>query len=311
MIVASVRSGLVETVHPVCAAVVDASGRVVLTLGDDLDRPFFMRSASKPFQGLVSQESGAGLEPEQLAMGCASHGGQPVHVAYAREMLAGVGLDETALLCPPDHPTSDSAADLWAAKGMPKARILHNCSGKHAAMLRACVVSGWPLTYTDADHPLQRRNIEFASELTGASVEPVGVDGCGVPTLRTDVTGLARSFARLAADRRFSEVRSAMMRFPSLTCDGEREESLVARWLPGAVKGGAEGCVGVAWVEGGLGIAAKAWTGSHKAVMAAVVETMIRLGIVPSHVREALEPVIHPPVLGGGTPQGRMELVAG
>jgi L-asparaginase II len=311
VIVASVRSGLAEAVHPVTAAVVDAAGRVVFTMGEDLDRPFFMRSASKPFQGFVSQESGAGLGTEQLALACASHGGQPVHVAHAREMLAGVGLDETALLCPPDHPTSDSAADLWAAKGMPVARILHNCSGKHSAMLRACVASDWPLTYTDPDHPLQRRNIEFASEVTGMSVEPVGVDGCGVPTLRTDVVAMARSFARLATEGRFAEVRDAMMRFPSLTCDGMRQESQVARWLPGAVKGGAEGCVGVAWAEGGLGFAAKAWTGSHAAAMVAVLEAMIRVGVVPSHVGDALDSVVHPPVLGGGVPQGRMELVAG
>ena len=309
MIVASVRSGLVEAVHPVSAVAVDASGTVVASLGDDLDRPFFMRSASKPFQAFVSQEAGAGLGTEQLAVACASHGGQPVHVAYAREMLAGVGLDESALLCPPDHPTSDTAADHWAAQDMPVARILHNCSGKHSAMLRACVAAGWPLSYTDPDHPLQRRNIEFAAEITGMDVEPVGVDGCGVPTLRTDLPAMGRSFARLASEGRFAEVRDAMMRFPSLTCDGWRQESVVARWLPGPVKGGAEGCVGVAWAEGGLGFAAKAWTGRHAAAMVAVVEMMIRAGVVPTHVRRSLDPVVHPPVLGGGKPQGRMELV--
>ena len=311
MIVASIRSGLVEAVHPVSAVAVDASGNVVASIGDDLDRPFWMRSASKPFQAFVSQEAGAGLGTEQLAVACASHGGQPVHVAYVREMLAGVGLDESALLCPPDHPTSDTAADHWAARGMPVARILHNCSGKHSAMLRACVASGWPLSYTDPDHALQRRNVEFAAEVTGTDVEPVGVDGCGVPTLRTDLVAMGRSFALLATESRFVEVRDAMMRFPSLTCDGWRQESVVARWLPGAVKGGAEGCVGVAWAEGGLGFAAKAWSGSHAAVMVAVAELMIRAGIVPTHVRGALDGVLHPPVVGGGAPQGRMELVAG
>jgi hypothetical protein len=69
--------------------------------------------------------------------------------------------------------------------------------------------------------------------------------------------------------------------------------------------------VGVAWAEGGLGFAAKAWTGSHAAAMVAVLEAMIRVGVVPSHVGDALDSVVHPPVLGGGVPQGRMELVAG
>ena len=32
-----------------------------------------------------------------------------------------------------------------------------NCSGKHAAMLAACVARGWPLAgYLDPEHPLQR-----------------------------------------------------------------------------------------------------------------------------------------------------------
>jgi L-asparaginase II len=311
VIVASIRSGLVEAVHPVSAVAVDATGEVVRSLGEDLDRPFFMRSATKPFQAFVSQGSGAGLGTEQMAVASASHGGQPVHVAHVREMLMGAGLDESALLCPPDHPLSTSAADRWAAAGLPAARVLHNCSGKHAAMLRACVASGWPLSYTDADHPLQRRNIEVAAEVTGASVEPMGVDGCGVPTLRSDVVGLGRAFASLATEGRFEEVRIAMQRFPSLTGDGLREESRVARWLPAAVKNGAEGCVGVAWAEGGMGFGAKAWTGSHKAVMVAVLELMIRLGVVPPTVREALDDVIRPPVLGGGRLQGRMELVSG
>ncbi len=31
-----------------------------------------------------------------------------------------------------------------------------NCSGKHAAMLTACVANGWPVdTYLDPSHPLQ------------------------------------------------------------------------------------------------------------------------------------------------------------
>ena len=32
-----------------------------------------------------------------------------------------------------------------------------NCSGKHAAMLSACVAAGWPTAgYLERDHPLQQ-----------------------------------------------------------------------------------------------------------------------------------------------------------
>ncbi|NIR36841.1 MAG: asparaginase, partial [Actinobacteria bacterium] len=50
MHVAVERSGLVEARHEVAAAAVDRDGRVIETLGSDTDRPFFLRSALKPFQ---------------------------------------------------------------------------------------------------------------------------------------------------------------------------------------------------------------------------------------------------------------------
>ncbi|MCI0426067.1 MAG: asparaginase, partial [Actinobacteria bacterium] len=60
MLAASVRSGLVETVHEGSVAVSDAEGNLIAWSGD-IDRPFYLRSAAKPFQAMVSQENGAGL----------------------------------------------------------------------------------------------------------------------------------------------------------------------------------------------------------------------------------------------------------
>ena len=59
MIVGTVRSGLVEALHPVSAVAVDESGAVIASLGDDLDREFFLRSAPKALQATVSQRNGA------------------------------------------------------------------------------------------------------------------------------------------------------------------------------------------------------------------------------------------------------------
>ena len=311
MNVGSTRSGLVEAVHPVTVAAVDASGRVVETAGEDVDRPFFYRSAVKPIQAAVSQRHGADLGPEQLALACASHGGQPVHVAIVAGMLQEVGLDEARLRCPPDQPSSPSAAMRLAARGHPVERsIHHNCSGKHAAMLRACVARGWSLEYTDPDHPLQKEIVGYAAELAGAPVTPTGVDGCGVPTLRGDVTGLARVFARLASDGELRPIAENAARYASLLSDGDRPGGRLARWFPAAVKGGAMGCVGVAWLDGRMGFAAKCWTGDSAPAMVALIALIDRMGLLPEYPRSRLAGIATPAVLGGGGPVGALEVLS-
>lgn len=306
MIVGEVRSGLVEARHPVTVVAADGAGRRVAAFGDDVDRPFFFRSAAKPFQGHVAQRSGAGLASEQLAVACASHGGQPVHLAYVSGMLADVGLGEAALRCPPAWPRSESAERRVAASGCAPRPLLHNCSGKHAAMIRACVSQGWSTAdYTDPDHPLQRAVFEYVSDVTGEGLTPVGVDGCGVPTFRVTVPGMAAAYARLATDPELAGVADAMYRFSPLTSDGEFPEAELARWVPGPVKGGARGCVGLAWY-GGLGIAAKASTGESSVAVIGIIEMLRRLGLLPAYPEQALASVARPAVLGGGRPVGEL-----
>lgn len=310
MIVRVVRSGLVEAEHPVTAAAVDATGTVVGSFGSDLDRDFFGRSVIKPFQTLVSQRAGAALGVEQMAIATASHGGQPVHVAYVRRMLAEADLSEADLRCPPARPSSAAADRRRAAAGRTEAgAVFHGCSGKHAAMLRACRASDWSLEYTERDHPLHAEVMDRVSTATGRSVEPVGVDGCGVPTLRTDTIALARGYASLGRDSESSPVLEAIVRHVPLTSDGDRDEATIARWMPGFVKAGAAGCIAAVWAEGGIGFAAKAWTGSEVAATVALVGLMDRIGILSDHPHEQLADVLAPPVLGHGAPVGRYELV--
>jgi len=307
--VGSIRSGLVEVVHPVSVIAVAPDGSVLGSLGDDLDREFFYRSAPKPLQATVSQENGADLTPERLAIASASHHGTPLHIAYVDDMLREVDLDPaTHLLCPPDRPSAREADRTWAALGKTgPERIFHNCSGKHAGMLRASVASGWSLEYTRPDHPLQREIVAVASDAAGRTVEPTGVDGCGIPTLRGDVGGLARIFSRLVNDSRFAEATAAASRFTAHTTSGDSIEARLARWIPSVVKGGAEGCLGLGMLEQGVAFAAKAWTGSHAAAGVGIVELMDRLGLVPEYQRSRLESVARPAVFGGGVEVGHLQ----
>ena len=310
MIVGSTRSGLVEAVHPVAAAAVDVAGTVIASAGEVTGREFYLRSALKPIQATVTDRSGAALGLEQFALAAASHSAFPIHVAYVEQMLLEVGLDAGYLMCPPDYPASMDAEVVWGLKGRSeRERVFHNCSGKHAAMLRACVARDWPLEYTAADHPLQQTIIATVEDLAGRAMLPTGVDGCGVPTPRTDVAGLARIFSRIAVDSELARARHAAMRYPALTRDGDRPETVIARWFPGVVKGGAMGCIGIAWPEGGIGFAAKCWTGSGPAAEVAVLTLMVELGILSGYPLEQLQEVLAPEVLGGGAPVGHLTVV--
>ena len=301
----SVRTGLAESIHDVAVVAVAADGTELFRSGNP-DRPLFYRSAVKPFQATVALEAGLTLPVEHLAVASASHGGWPIHVAIVRSILGDVGLDESALQCPPSWPLSPGARDLQIRRGVrsPK-RVFHNCSGKHAAMLGACTVQRWPIeTYLDPDHPLQRRIIEVVADATGIRPEPVGVDGCGAPTLRGSVLGLARAFAKLSSSERCKPAANAISRFPSLVADNSRPDGKLARWWGGPVKVGAEGQIGIG--RHGIGIAAKVDAGRPEVAVAAVIAAADQLGLVSDAMRNALEAEAAPPLLGGGKPVGAL-----
>src|SRR5438552_1346511 len=95
VLVEVLRGGLVESRHTGAVAVCDDAGKAVLSIGDD-DAPVLPRSAVKAIQALPLVESGAadhyGFGDKELALACASHSGEPEHVALATGMLAQAAL---------------------------------------------------------------------------------------------------------------------------------------------------------------------------------------------------------------------------
>ncbi len=286
---------------------VGRDGALVASSGD-IDRPFYIRSSAKPFQATISQEAGAGLSPLEMAMACASHRGFPAHIALVESMLGRAGLDESALGCPPDWPLGSAAREMAIASGPSgKRRIWHNCSGKHAAFLRACVASGWPTeSYLSPGHPLQRQVIDLVSELGEYPSEPVGIDGCGAPVLRTTVRAMGLLFARLATEPRLQGAFTAMHRYPALVGGNGASDTEIAIVTNSAAKGGAAGCLGIA-VENRLGMAVKSWDGLGIVTGVAAVAALEELGCLTAVALDALQPVLHPPVSGGGVTVGRYE----
>ncbi len=273
----------------------------VLFRSGDVDREFFLRSAIKPFQATIVLESGVDLTDEELAVAISSHSAEPVHVELARSMLERVDLDSTFLRCPAGPALAESSRfRLRDADPDP----LHSmCSGKHSAMLMACVARGWPLeTYVEPDHPGQVAISQLVESLTGEPVGPPGIDGCGYPTLRGSVRGMARAYARLMFDDRFARARVAMTRFPALVSGTERSEGVIASAIDGVGKTGASGLLAVG-APGRFGLAVRSFDGSGTAASAAAAEICVRLGAVS--VPGRLDKIRHRALTGGGAIAGQ------
>jgi L-asparaginase II len=210
---------MVESVHRGSIAVVDARGRLIAFAGGPATRTC-LRSAAKPFQAIPLLEYGGReeyeLTAEELALTCASHGGEPVHVSTAAALLRKGEFDEEDLLCAPHLPFDDkSAADLRVS-GEPASPLHNNCSGKHAGMLLATQVMDAPSAgYAAPDHPLQLLMRETLADFAGLDPDevPYGIDGCGVPAFFLTLYRAAFAYARLmnGAIERYAESGQAVI----------------------------------------------------------------------------------------------------
>jgi L-asparaginase II len=185
--------------------------------------------------------------------------------------------------------------------------VWNNCSGKHAAWLRACQSRGWPIDgYLTPEHPIQALITDLVTELGGFPVSPLGVDGCGAPVHRTTTRAMALLYARLAAEPRLAEVFTAMHRYPALVSGVGNGDAAISINLNAAAKRGAAGCIGVA-IGGRLGVAVKSWDGIQEVADSAAIATLAALGEVAPVAEQRLESWARPRVFGGGRIVGQLE----
>lgn len=297
------RGGLSECVHFGAVAVANARGELLASAGDAA-WVGFTRSTLKPFQALPFMQAGGpehfGFSSAQIAMLCASHGGEPMHVGQVDTMLQRAGLDYRRLQCGCHVPA-------FVEAGVAPAPAHHderhnNCSGKHAGFLALCVHKGWPLEdYLAPGHPLQqavRREVAHAFGVAEASLL-MGIDGCSAPNYAMPLVRLAQGYARLVSgagpqDQAASLVRlaDAMIAHPELVSGTGRSDLAFMRagggdWL---AKGGADGVQAVASRSRGEAFAVKVSDGNRVAVVAAAVEVMEQLGWLDDGQRDALRP---------------------
>ncbi|MDE0778141.1 MAG: asparaginase, partial [Nocardioides sp.] len=101
-----VRSGFVEGHHYGSVVALAADGSIAWSVGD-VTGAILPRSCNKPVQALAMVRLGLDLPPDLLALACASHSGEQMHLDGARRILHGAGLSEADQHTPPDFPHDD------------------------------------------------------------------------------------------------------------------------------------------------------------------------------------------------------------
>jgi L-asparaginase II len=309
-----IRGDLTESIHLGHVAVCDGDGTLIAWAGDP-DRMVFARSCMKPLQAAVSLTAIAEALPErEAAVMAGSHNGEPIHVGTVRALLERAGLDADALRNPPGWPLDPEAM----AASQHRHKLLHNCSGKHAGMVLACIRAGWdPATYLRASHPLQRRVTRAVRRATALEDLEMGVDGCGLPVHGMPLRSMATLFARLARPERLGDVApaadrvtEAMLSEPYLVGGRHRVDTDVMKATGDVVaKSGAEALECAAILPSGLGVAVKIDDGGSRASAPALIRVLEQIdGLSAAHLR-TLAFHTSPPVMGGDKRVGALEAV--
>ena len=301
------RSGFIESRHVGAAVLLDPQGAPVVALGAT-DQPVFVRSTLKPLQAIASMRAGAELDGPAAVLATASHRSEQRHIDVVTDMLASVGLDETALQCPSVIPSDRSAREARTAAGHPRSP-LHFCSGKHAAFLLAAVAGGHDLrTYLDPAHPVQQEVEAVVRAYTGGPPLAIGADGCGAPVHALTLRALAAGIGRVAqrADAEAESLMDAVLEHPWGIEGAGRPNTTVIEELGIFAKFGAEGVMVMATPDG-WSVAVKCLDGSSRPTTRVALALLGAVGAVDAQAAEDLGRRLTTPVTGGidngGDPQ--------
>ncbi len=251
-------------------------------IGDDADYPFFHRSSAKPLQAAILKDFKTdeyyNLTEEEIAVCCASHTGENVHLEILKDLLKKGGLCEDNLQCPAIEPLDKEEQIKFACRYSP---LHNNCSGKHTLMLLICRQMGWDIeTYLDRNHPLQLAVYKKIQELCETNKElAFTFDGCGAPNFATTLSELAKGFYNIFCTNDYTKIKNAFLHHPYLIGGKHRPDTEIMQ-LDNHIcaKAGAGGVLCIANTSSSQVLVIKLLQADMKARSIIAVEAMIKLG---------------------------------
>ena len=293
------RGEYVESRHMVYAIALDEAEKIIFSTGDP-NYITCIRSALKPFQASTAIKHGAtsaaGFTEKEIALMCASHNGEEVHINTANNMLKKLGFDMSYYECGSHYPHNKETREEMRKLNIKATPLHNNCSGKHAGMLSlAKHLNINPKGYIKWEHPVQQKIFTQLKMMTGHEKFSIGIDGCSAPTPFLSLLDIAKLYQKLGS-KQYPELTiayNAMSNYPYLTGGKNRFDTDFNSALNGRgiCKAGGEAVRGIIIKTeqyGLLGIAIKVKDGSQRAIEVGTMATLNYLNILNTKEKENL-----------------------
>ena len=201
--------------------------------GDTKNQPFYLRSCAKPLQASLiidfEMDKFYNMTEEEIALCCASHAGEEVHVNIAKNLLAKFELNENDLSCGLHKPLSKTEQTKLLLENKKETILQNNCSGKHIMMLGLCKMKGWDLkNYDNPNHPLQIAIKEKIYELCNITKDyPITKDGCGVPIMSMPLENMLHGYLNVFCNSKYEKIKNAFLNHPYIIGGENRTDTKI------------------------------------------------------------------------------------
>ena len=226
------RDGLIEKEH--FGYIVRCSKLGVSEkLGEDKNYPFYLRSCAKPLQAslLIDYELDKkfNLTDEEIAICCASHAGEKIHIETVKRILDKFEISYEKLKCGIHEPISKSAQNDIIKNGQNPTVLHNNCSGKHAMMLGLCKLNDWDMdNYDNINHPLHQAIKNKIYKLCELKTEyPITKDGCGVPIHSMPLENMVKGYLNLFCNPKYERIKNAFLNNPYIIGGENRTDTKI------------------------------------------------------------------------------------
>lgn len=312
--VEALRGDVIETRHRGSVVVMKADGTVVGSWGD-VNEPMFLRSSTKPLQGIQLIESGTAdyfnFSDKEIALACASHFTEEKHETTLMALLKRIGFSADDLEC--GSPMSTCANNVvLVRREIKKALPIHNnCSGQHVAFLAMTKhLKMQHKGYIKKNHPIQLMVSKTLGEMTGADMDKasMAIEGCGIPVFAFTRKQAALAYARFATPSSLPAKRAesvkritqAMMNEPEYFGGNKCFDTTVTKVLGNVIcKEGSQGTEIAIIPSLGLGVVLKIEDGSGTIKEIAMGAILTSLGLVNDEQQKELRHFFTPEVKNG------------
>ena len=319
------RGDVLDLIHLGHIAIVDEKSNIIYSAGDP-ENIVFYRSASKPMQAIPAIRHGLnkeyGITDEESVIFAGSHAGEPFHIAALESIFSKADLNEETLIMKPAVPMNVTANEERIGKGLPRRKMYHNCSGKHAAlMLLQRKLGGKIEDYWKLDSLAQLEVMETIKILGETRRVETGLDGCGVPVFAVGLKHIAISFKSLvrpagirdeALAQTVGDFTPLIHTYPLMMAGTGRICTLLNQDPNIVAKGGANGVYGFALKKEGVGVAFKVSDGTEQTWPLLALGILEALGCLNPETKERMEE-LHPSIIlnNNDAEAGRREIVFG